>query len=120
MRINWPSAAPDGRLRGMKFSRTTVLTALIFSFAFGSHGGTNAAGFEFTGPEIFPIDQQISLLHAADLNGDHLTDLILANNLRSKINLLYNQTGQNQSPGRRGFSATAGRQPIAARLAFSH
>ena len=98
MRINWPSPAPDGRLRGMKFSRTTVLAALIFSFAFGSQGGTNAAGFEFTGPEIFPIDQQISLLHAADLNGDHLTDLILANNLRSKINLLYNQSGKTNLP----------------------
>ena len=82
----------------MKFSRTTALTALLFSFACGSHGGTNAAGFEFTGPEIFPIDQQISLLHAADLNGDHLTDLILANNLRSKINLLYNQSGKTNLP----------------------
>ncbi|HTQ49908.1 MAG TPA: VCBS repeat-containing protein [Candidatus Acidoferrales bacterium] len=91
----------------MKFSRTTVLAALIFSFAFGSHGGTNAAGFEFTGPEIFPIDQQISLLHAADLNGDHLTDLILANNLRSKINLLYNQSGKTNLPA----SADSG-QPL--------
>ncbi len=54
----------------------------------------NASGFGFTGPEIFPIDQQITLLHAADLNGDGLKDLIVANNLRSKINLLYNQTGK--------------------------
>jgi hypothetical protein len=49
--------------------------------------------FGFTGPEIFPIDSQISLLHAADLDGDGLTDLIVVNNSRSKINLLYNQTG---------------------------
>jgi hypothetical protein len=52
------------------------------------------ASFGFTGPEIFPIDPQISLLHAADLNGDGLTDLIVVNNARSKITLLYNQTGK--------------------------
>src|SRR5580704_8710470 len=58
---------------------------------------TNAADvtnrFGFTGPEIFPIDNQISLLRSADLNGDGLNDLIVVNNSRSKINLLYNQTG---------------------------
>jgi hypothetical protein len=52
------------------------------------------ATFGFTGPEIFPIDPQISLLHAADLTGDGLTDLIVVNNARSKINILYNQTGK--------------------------
>src|SRR5271157_1782688 len=50
--------------------------------------------FGFTGPEVFPIDSQISLLHAADLDGDGLTDLIVVNNARSKINLLYNRTGK--------------------------
>jgi hypothetical protein len=50
--------------------------------------------FGFTGPEIFPIDQQVALLHVADLDGDGLNDIIVANNLRSKINLLYNQTGK--------------------------
>jgi hypothetical protein len=52
------------------------------------------ASFGFTGPEVFPIDSQISLLHAADLDGDGLNDLIVVNNARSKINLLYNQTGK--------------------------
>ncbi len=50
--------------------------------------------FGFTGPEIFPIDPQFGLLHAADLDGDGLQDLIVVNNSRSKINLLYNQTGK--------------------------
>src|SRR5271157_263968 len=52
------------------------------------------ASFGFTGPEVFPIDNSISLLHAADLDGDGLTDLIVVNNARSKINLLYNRTGK--------------------------
>lgn len=50
--------------------------------------------FGFTGPEIFPIDSQIGLLHAVDIDGDGLNDLMLVNNSRSKINLLYNQTGK--------------------------
>ena len=56
-----------------------------------AESATNSFGFG--GPEIFPIDNDISLLHAADLNGDGLNDLIVVNNARSKINLLYNQTG---------------------------
>jgi hypothetical protein len=52
------------------------------------------ASFGFTGPEIFPIDNQVSLLHAADLDGDGLMDLIVVNNARSKITILYNQTGK--------------------------
>jgi hypothetical protein len=55
------------------------------------------ADFGFLKPEQFPIDPQISLLHAADLNGDGLTDLIVVNNARSKINLLYNRTGNTNS-----------------------
>src|SRR5436190_685418 len=50
--------------------------------------------FAFTGPEIFPIDNQVGHLRAADLDGDGLQDLIVVNNFRSKINLLYNQTGK--------------------------
>jgi hypothetical protein len=61
--------------------------------------------FGFTGPEIFPIDSSISLLRAADLDGDGLTDLIVVNNARSKIELLYNQTGKTNlaaaTPGRK-------------------
>ncbi len=54
--------------------------------------------FGFSGPEIFPIDSQVSLLRAADIDGDGLNDLIVVNNARSKINLLYNQTGKTNSP----------------------
>lgn len=50
--------------------------------------------FGFTGPEIFPIENGIAMMHAADLDGDGLKDLVVVNNVRSKITLLYNQTGK--------------------------
>src|SRR4051794_11111927 len=54
--------------------------------------GTNRFGF--AGKEIFPIDFQINQLHAADLDGDGLNDIVVVNNARSKLMLLYNQTGK--------------------------
>lgn len=60
----------------------------------------SASGFGFKGPETFPIDNFIGNLRAADLDGDGLTDLIIANNARSKISLLYNQTGKTNADAR--------------------
>lgn len=54
--------------------------------------------FGFNGPETFPIDSFIANLRAADLDGDGLNDLVVANNSRSKITLLYNQTGKTNAP----------------------
>src|ERR1043166_5373639 len=76
---------------------------LRFAFGFGAVMGflalargadTNTNTFGFTGPEIFPIDPQISQLHVADLDGDGQNDVIIVNNARSRINILYNQTGR--------------------------
>src|SRR5262245_52429316 len=50
--------------------------------------------FGFTGPETFPIDPFVSELRAADFDGDGLIDLMVVNNSRSKINILYNRTGK--------------------------
>ncbi|MDX1953640.1 MAG: VCBS repeat-containing protein [Verrucomicrobiota bacterium] len=58
---------------------------------------STTAGLSFTGKEIFPIDFQISHLRAEDMDGDGLKDLVVVNNSRSKINLLYNQTGKTNS-----------------------
>ncbi len=55
---------------------------------------TTTNRFGFKGPEIFPIDPAISLLRAADIDGDGLNDLIVVNNARSKINILFNRTGK--------------------------
>jgi hypothetical protein len=52
------------------------------------------AGFGFTGPELYPIDQGIGLLRVADVDGDGLQDLVLANNTRARIVVMYNRTGQ--------------------------
>ena len=68
--------------------------ALIFSFGLIVRGETVTNIFGFTGHETFPVDDGIGLLHAADLDGDGLNDLIVVNNLRAKINLLYNLTGR--------------------------
>src|SRR5215469_14651202 len=77
--------------RLMKCCSAAAVAALVLNVP--AMGATVTNVFGFTGPEIFPIDQQIALLHVADLDGDGLNDIVVANNLRSKINLLYNQTG---------------------------
>jgi hypothetical protein len=81
-------------MRVIKFSCGVVLASAFFSFALTARGESATNSYNFTGPEIYPVDAGISLLHAADLNGDGLNDLIVVNNLRTKINLLYNQTGK--------------------------
>src|SRR5258705_11203693 len=81
-------------MRAINFLRRAVLPAFVFTFAFIVRAETATNSFGFTGHEIYPIDDGIALLHSADLDGDGLNDLVVANNLRSKINLLYNRTGK--------------------------
>jgi FG-GAP-like repeat len=81
-------------MQASRLSRCAVIAAVIFSFAAAVRGADATNTFGFTGREIYPIDDGISLLHSADLDGDGLNDLIVVNNLRSKINLLYNRTGK--------------------------
>ncbi|HTG46016.1 MAG TPA: VCBS repeat-containing protein [Verrucomicrobiae bacterium] len=54
--------------------------------------------FGFSGPEIFPIENQITQAKCADIDGDGLNDLVVVNNARSKITLLFNQTGKTNDP----------------------
>jgi hypothetical protein len=62
--------------------------------AVATDSGPRTNRFGFTGPEIFPIDYGIGNLRAADVDGDGLNDLVVVNNARSKITILYNQTGK--------------------------
>ena len=73
---------------GLSF--TLVLTSL----------GVDTNKFGFSGPEIFPIDNLISQLRVADFDGDGWNDLLVVNNNRSKLNVLYNQTAGAHPPGR--------------------
>ena len=50
--------------------------------------------FGFMGPEIFPVEDFIGPVRASDLDGDGRLDLVVVNNQRSRINLLFNRTGQ--------------------------
>src|SRR6266850_8169975 len=75
-------------------SAAAGLAFSAFAISCAAASATNETFFAFTGPETFPIDPFISELRAADLDGDGLMDLIVVNNSRSKITLLYNQTGK--------------------------
>ncbi|HEX7862602.1 MAG TPA: VCBS repeat-containing protein [Verrucomicrobiae bacterium] len=75
-------------------SATFALTVALSTYA--AEDLTNRFGF--AGPEIFPIENQISQIKHADIDGDGLEDLIVVNNARSKITLLFNQTGKTNDP----------------------
>ena len=76
-----------------------ALTAAFLGLSLRSPAAVSpTASFGFTGPEIFPIDYALTFLKCADLDGDGLNDLIVVNNLRSKISLLYNRTGKTNAP----------------------
>lgn len=75
----------------MQVTRALALAWIFLAFC-GFAGETNRFGF--LGPEIFPIDNLITQLRAADIDCDGLTDLVVVNNSRSRINILYNQTGK--------------------------
>jgi|GEM_PF-79561 hypothetical protein len=85
-------------------SGASCLWLLIWLAGLGpSRGGS----FGFTGPELFPIDPAIAHLRVADLDGDGLNDLVLANNTRARLTILYNRTGKDPVP-----SASRDRQPV--------
>ena len=56
-------------------------------------GENTQSAFNFLGPEIFPIDPLISRMQVGDIDADGFLDIIVANNMRSKISILYNQSG---------------------------
>ncbi len=80
-------------LKFMKNWPVAVTACTIFS-AVSLTAATTTNLFGFSGKEVFPVDQQITGLHVADLDGDGLNDLVVANNLHSKLSLLYNLTGK--------------------------
>ncbi len=76
------------------FRRWVAAVGLLASAWHPAQGELATNRFGFTGPEIFPIDNGIGMMQVADLDGDGLKDLVVVNNARSKLTLLYNQTGK--------------------------
>jgi len=71
-----------------------VALAALAGFSLSVRAASVTNLFGFTGKEVFPVDQMINNLRVADLDGDGLNDIVVVNNLRSKISLLYNLTGK--------------------------
>ena len=76
------------------FVRKLLVVVVLFASVALVRAAGDAVSFGFSGPETFPIDPQISSLHAADMDGDGLMDLIVVNNSHARINILFNQTGK--------------------------
>jgi hypothetical protein len=84
----WSNKSPRRTIRAyLLIMRTLFLSIFTVSTLMA------AERFGFLGPEIFPVGRGIDNLRQADLDGDGRRDLVLVNNLRSKITLLYNRTG---------------------------
>ena len=85
---------------GLKFSGFLCGLALVLTF--GSEFSVLGASSElrFGGPEIFPIDPRIGQLHSADFNGDGKLDLLVVNSRRSRIQILFNQSGEDSTETR--------------------
>ncbi|HWD19495.1 MAG TPA: VCBS repeat-containing protein [Verrucomicrobiae bacterium] len=98
-------------LRGSSWKCALICLALA-----SAARGADKPVFGFHGPEIFPIDNSISLLHVADLDGDGLNDIVVVNNARSKINLLYNRTGKTNVIETRGQKRELNELPPDARF----
>lgn len=90
-------------------SRWGAFLGILAGFTLARAGDLEENRFGFSGPEIFPINAQIGQLRSADLDGDGLNDLIVVNNARSRINLLYNQTGKTNATPKLMF---AGRRDV--------
>jgi hypothetical protein len=73
----------------IRLSGVCLLTAVTLGAA---ESVTNRFGF--MSPEIFPIDNLIESIRSADIDGDGLKDLVVVNNARSRINVLFNRTGK--------------------------
>lgn len=92
-RLSKPAQNAILRYGRVQLCAASLVLSLLFTAAARAQN-TNSDSFGFAGKEEYPIDGQISLLHAADLDGDGLNDLIVVDNAHSKIDLLYNQTGK--------------------------
>ena len=95
--LNRLVSRPEGLLTPFHMMLIGLLLSSGCIALYASPVRDNQPVFGFSGVEIFPIDPLISHLSAVDLDGDGLNDIVLVNNSRSKISLLYNQTGRSNT-----------------------
>ena len=76
----------------------TIFAVFVLGLVVSARADTVTNVFTFVGHETYPINDDISLLHVADLTGNGLNDIIVADNDHSKIDLLYNETGNTNPP----------------------
>ena len=65
--------------------------ALAVAIPLSRAGEAPSSRFGFSGPEVFPIENFITDLHAADIDGGGLTDLIVANNWAAALVIFHAQ-----------------------------
>ena len=63
-------------------------TALVLLFALVSVTAADDASYGFAGMEIYKLDWQTRRLTPADIDGDGMIDLLVANNRKAKIEIL--------------------------------
>src|SRR5688572_7132330 len=93
-RANISFDAPRPCSHSSSMFRKLLLLVAWAGLVGSASSATNGVSFGYAGPETFPIDQAITQLRSADIDGDGLMDLIVVNNARARINILYNQTGK--------------------------
>lgn len=71
-----------------------TLATLLLALPAANRGIQAGEAYEFSGPEIFPLEGSIGQMRAGDFNGDGLNDLLVVDNARARIQILYNHTGQ--------------------------
>lgn len=115
-RANISFDAPRPCSHSGRMFRKLLLFVAWAGLVSSASAATNGVSFGFAGPETFPIDQAITQLRSADIDGDGLTDLIVVNNARARINILYNQTGKTNAAAPRNVQREMNELPPDARF----
>ena len=74
-------------MRQKVFCTPAIFVLALFTLSAKEKRHSNA--FRFVGPEVVKIDWNARGLHASDVNGDGLADLVVVNRERSRIEILY-------------------------------
>lgn len=74
---------------GINFRPAVAFSALALVFTFTVSAQSLAPEVVVTGPEVQKLDWNTRALQAVDMNGDGLLDIVVANNDRATVDILY-------------------------------